>query len=131
MSDPKEVLEHLKYVESKNQTSKQTLKTWEMIKKLTENPNKIFKLVNNGEVLDFADTDDNNYLILNIETLQNGTWEEVREPVSWKEAIEAWFNGKTIRIINEKENYDGLFTSESGVLGIIKADKNSEWYIED
>ena len=76
------------------------MKTWEMIKELTENPGQKFKRVG-GELEISVDIDDNlnwksGYSPLNIYE----EWEEVKQPVSFMEAVES---GKRIKLEHEDD----------------------------
>lgn len=87
------------------------MKTWEMIRELAKNPKKQFKnqegdkvIVDNG-VVKFSNGEifelnfkgyNANYYFSRVGTIDNYEWEEVKQPVSWQEAIEAWLNGKDI-----------------------------------
>ena len=55
------------------------------------------------------------------------TWEIVKEPVTWQEAIQAWIDGKNIYFItlrNERIEFkDGLEIYQDDFI-------KSEWYIE-
>ncbi len=118
------------------------MKTWEMIKELTENPEKIFRNQNgegisvlSGNELYFDDGYKNIYLC--------DEWEEVKESVSF---IDALRSGKKVMIKHQdldgelsymSETYNEIddvmynisnyFTAE-GVREILL---NGEWYIED
>lgn len=76
------------------------MKTWEMIKKLTENPEKEFacnygKAIRLGDKIIWAKT--GKIIELDYYTL-SAKWEEVKAPVPWQEAIQAWIDGKGFRI---------------------------------
>ena len=63
------------------------MKTWEMIKELTENPKKKFRLKGNNVVLEVVDGEidltDIDWVLLDDE------WEEVKEPVDFMTAIKS------------------------------------------
>lgn len=120
------------------------MKTWEMIKELTENPNK--KFVNAfGHIVEhskpkgivFSKPKSLTHISLNDE------WEEIKEPVSFIKAVES---GKKIKVEHDfidgdidylEENYvslDEMFwelgenLSGDGVRDVIT---NGKFYIED
>ena len=122
------------------------MKTWEMIKALTENPEKKFK----GKILGQAELYEGILVwsssmedVVISNTLLKMEWEEVKEPVSFIEAVES---EKKIRVEHEyldgsletlTTNYHGiddvLYTigncfDGDGVRDIIL---NGKWYIED
>ena len=72
-------------------------------------------------------------------------WEEVKRPVTWKEAIEARMNGKGVYFIYEKDKFE-LYGDVLGIYSIngelVEYDdeeecidfdmlQNGEWFIED
>jgi len=76
------------------------VKTWEMLKELTENPNKRFKIVGSGKTDSVVGRIGNS-----VNWVKSGSattmfideeWEEVRTEVTWQEAIEAWAKGSTV-----------------------------------
>lgn len=81
------------------------MKTWEMIKKLTENPEKIFRN-QNGEGISVLSSDelyfDDGYK--NIYLCDE--WEEVKEPVDFMAAVKS---GKRFKLIN-KDDAEGVLT---------------------
>ena len=77
------------------------MKTWEMIKELTENPHKRFKDKRGHEV--FVDKD--NFIRLEAgrvstdlfrKSIEDESWQEIKQSVTWQEAIQAWMGGKSI-----------------------------------
>lgn len=78
------------------------MKTWEMYKALLENPKKKFKMVNSTTVYCLSEKNflqpeeprDRNFLATHLPP--DVEWEEVKEPVPWQEAIQAWIDGETI-----------------------------------
>lgn len=90
------------------------LKTWEIVKALTENPKLKFRRINDGLVFTtetkIRDGQPVSYYISKLIPLRShesilvdDEWELVREPVSFMAAIQAFANGKTIRC-----EWDGL-----------------------
>lgn len=81
-----------------------TLKTWEMIKELTENPDKKFKTEKGVEAyikLGLLHIEDpvSGYVrasIISSETFPTDEWEEVKQPVPWLEAIEHHIKDKEL-----------------------------------
>lgn len=111
------------------------MKTWEMIKALTENPKKKFhisngpdgyveimnnKVVWQGECIEYGEE-----FPLHI-VLDDSEWEEVKQPVSWQEALEAWATGKAITLkingVAHCIDYSGLALNKKDI-------QNGEWYI--
>ena len=87
------------------------MKTWEVLKELTENPNKRFRLPSweDGRYI----TATNTGLIVNeILELANVSrlkvdWEILPQEVTWQEALEAWANGKTVKCT--ARGYDNIY----------------------
>lgn len=128
-------------------------KTWEMIEELSKNPKKKFKPIgqfayvymakdgvlrwHDGEVFEINIYTPNTY---NGDSLHY-KWKEIKESVSWQEAIKAWANGKTIYcILNDgKQSYKYIYPCEKRYLesanydvGISKKQIiEGKWYIED
>lgn len=127
------------------------MKTWEMIKELTENPNKKFKnkkdgykvqMINGLLVYPFYNSEhelqSSDWFLVADNALEM-EWKEVKEPVTWQEAIEAWIDGKTIycllngeKFIYErsplrKSLYDTEWKSSISAAELM----NGDWYIED
>lgn len=114
------------------------MKTWEMIKELTENPEKKFKNKTNKVIAVLPDADlyfpdeDYNYLSIDDE------WEEVKQPVSWQEALEAWANGAAVKCeINDGSGftlfYKGNLYPEDGDEIALCSEEilKGTWYILD
>ncbi|WP_353097710.1 hypothetical protein [Tissierella praeacuta] len=97
------------------------MKTWEMIKELSENPEKKFKAINNNY------PNDENSIITSVgngdivfekantgilAVISLGTvYEEVKEPVSFIEAVKALNSGKTIYVKHGEEfEYTEMFS---------------------
>ena len=112
------------------------MKTWEMIKELTENPEKKFKRV--GDELEVSLDSDNSLLWksghapFNI----NHVWKEVKEPVDFMTAFKAWYDDKKTIIVETEFKGEVIMASifegcneyaEFGA-GLIAEGK---WYIED
>ena len=114
------------------------MKLWEALKALDENPKKIFKSNEGfGEVtLEYR----NGIKFIGIQKTINGAflselryWQEVKQPVPWQEAIEAWANGKRIKYENEHGclTYSGnTLKDELGPLASYQLTTGT-WYIED
>ena len=63
----------------------------------------------------------------------NKDWQEVKQPVTWQEAIEAWANGKRIKYENEHGclTYSGnTLKDEIGPLASYQLTTGT-WYIEE
>ena len=112
------------------------MKLWEVLKELDENPNKRFKSVNYNqeEIIISMGTGcyDLPFRVLD----SNRDWQEIKQPVTWQEAIEAWANGGKVKCILHGESFiydssqwknmysgDG-YLCDSEIL-------NGTWYIED
>ena len=138
------------------------MKTWEVIKMLSENPKLKFvtghfnylgfdckNVLSWGDCLDdfkhhkpgreFNIINKNNVKNLNLD------WELVKEPVHWKDAIEAWLDGKKVYFMDNNKKYsihDGSFAvdyindeyveinSEDEII-TKRRFKRAEWYIEE
>ena len=64
----------------------------------------------------------------------NKDWQEVKQPVTWQEAIEAWVNGNTIscEFNGHKSIYSQGYLGDQNTLAPIKSEfKEGTWYIED
>ncbi len=89
--------------------------------------------VHNGKLL--VDNDSGNYAFASSYC----ELEEIKQPVTWQEAIAAWVNGKAIYVCLEhgtKYSYaaenNKLSTSHGGIPLITKQEiKSGTWYIED
>jgi hypothetical protein len=119
------------------------MKTWEMLKELTENPKKRFKRKNwegvyicskNGFI---CDSNGDRYGIYDVMEDLDGGWEELPREVTWQEAIEAWINKERIEVWQEVSL---VYRSSSGYkLGASEKDKGyhfdrsdftkGKWYI--
>lgn len=115
------------------------MKLWEVIKELSENPKKKFEYIfgNQKHVLKCSNM---GYFYLDIyydneivesKTAMGGfngnidikwSWQEVKQPVTWQEAIQAWLDGKRIKL--EKP-----VTDKSGILGSLIGPMNDGIYI--
>ncbi len=121
------------------------MKTWEMIKELTENPEKKFR-IKNGEretYVTMRKGDGCNVIIWQGE-YQSGQkfavtdgkeeWEEVKQPVPWQEAIEAWANGHTVEchLNNYEIKYKGDYLAGQNLNVMRKSEiLTGTWYILD
>jgi len=115
------------------------MKLWEVLKALDENPKKVFesnlagleyKISLDGEIIAF---ESGAVKFIGLNNCRD--WQEVKQPVTWQEAIEAWTNGKTIRC--EDGGFDYLFsggksilTDSVGPIDTYQITKGT-WYIED
>lgn len=113
------------------------MKTWEMLKELTENPNKRFCSTKNksdcvsnncGKV----EWIDGNHFYPSW--ILDEEWEEAPQEVTWQEALEAWANGKDIKsVIYDEEIFykheEGYLEDQNG--DAISFDELTEgkWYI--
>jgi len=115
------------------------MKTWEMLKELTENPNKRFRLPSwdkdefiTGGGRDIVGHEGQMY-VLGHNCIDDG-WEEVPTEVTWQEAIEAWANGKDIKsVIYDEEIFykheDGHLEDQNGDAISLDELTEGKWYI--
>lgn len=78
---------------------------------------------------------------LQINDIFTSEWEEVKEPVTWQEAIEARMNGKDVYFIYEEDKHEvygdvlGIYSVNDEILDDDYIDfdmlQNGEWFIED
>ena len=118
------------------------MKTWEMIKELTENPKKVFKVI--CEESQQETTVSINYGEITTQGYQqlftDDEWEEVKQPVSFMEAVAS---EQRLLYINPNDSADarggyyaldeflqllGRTHTDDGVADLIL---NGEFYIED
>lgn len=121
------------------------MKLWEVIKKLDENPNKRFKHAL-GSIIGFADNvlqwlEKDGEIIepFLVRDRRSGTgichntgddWQEVRQPVTWQEAILKFAEGKKVTAeFNCQEWTLGALIELPDYLN--RAITNGTWYIED
>lgn len=91
------------------------MRTWEMIKELTEHPSKEFKneygsiIHHNG--LELRWKDDRSRVDFTNKFI-NGKWEEVKQPVTCQEALEAWAKGAVVKCeINDDSGFTLFYKS--------------------
>lgn len=80
------------------------MKLWEVLKELEENPMKVFEhesldqraFVSGGLIIEEGQ---------HRKLIYMNDWQEVKQPVTWQEAIEAWADGKKIRCVIGKAEY--------------------------
>lgn len=127
------------------------MKTWEVIQKWNENPDIKFRNLESGEIWTIGLS--GNIVAVNKNGIQLGQryinkltipheWEEVKEPVTWQEAIQAWIDRKDFKVVMPNgveyrqraifrlgylENLDGLDKSNFTVDMFL----NGKFYIED
>lgn len=116
------------------------MKTWEMIKELTENQNKRFKNQygdvvgkGNGQTDKKGFTDGvfyKNNTPCRYEVDLNDVWEEVKEPVDFMTAFNAWWSdNKTISY--ELDGHKYTINTKSDVKFYPREIKYAKWFIED
>lgn len=120
-----------------------TYETWEVIKALSENPKLKFKTDSQGygyghEVCLWIDKGGN--LVADevikqdhpttCERWLKATWQLVRTPVTWQEAIQAWVDGKTVRCECKECGYC-LFQCPFDDRFCGKGFKSGVWFIGD
>lgn len=130
------------------------MKYWQVVKELEENPDKVFEAWLDGKegwkvrmsvisrYFHFEVFDGERLVHLSINGgAFNGNvsadldWHEVRQSVTWEEAIQAWVGGKTIKCEHGQitfvynPDYDEFFGNNSGVHKRLFT--NGKWYVED
>lgn len=124
------------------------MKTWEMIKELTENPSKKFKRTKDGvefktsqKIVDSIKVGTYVEEAINYRSrdcvLLEDDWTEVKQSVSLLEALQAWANGETITCelnglhatYNPKEGSNLVDFSGRGLSS--KEINQGIWYIEN
>ena len=117
------------------------MKTWEMLKELTENPKKRFRLTTAGGswgdyelYVSGKDIVNNQNFSGTCSLSLNDDWEEVQTEVTWQEAIEAWANGHDIKsiIYGEEIFYkheDGHLEDQNGDAVSLDELTEGKWYI--
>ena len=115
------------------------MKLWEVLKALEENPKKKFtssgligdigiSIASKSYKFKYDDISDDIHIDMKRD------WQEVKQSVTWQEAIEAWATkGKDISCTVDKFNvkYTGRVLQDNTNLGITKAEiEEGTWYIE-
>ena len=113
------------------------MNTWEMLKELTENPNKVFENQNGLKVRTCDgvlcyDEDLHRYGALFVGDTED--WEEVPTEVTWQEAVQAWANGKDIKsVIYDEEIFyrhiEGYLEDQNGDAISLDELTEGKWYI--
>ena len=120
------------------------MKLWEVMKKLDENPNKRFKHAL-GSIIGFADNvlqwlEKDGEIIepFLVRDRRSGTgichntgddWQEVKQPVTWQEAIQAWGAGKIVSV--EVGGCKYLFSDARNHELTGRMIQFGTWYVED
>lgn len=129
------------------------MKLWEVLKELEENREKKYKMISTFWKIHEIGLDDNGYYTFstiyngkNIDAepggwfggniYQEADWQEVKQPVTWQEAIEAWVNGKTVKCVDDEGKawtykQKWLVASEDDNALALNEIKYGTWYIED
>ena len=141
------------------------MKLWEVIKALTEDPTKKFVLdegdrnytLSVGEgcfanYFNLSAIDGNGANISNFDsgqfdgnfTTDEDDWQLVRQPVTWQEAIQAWYEGKKAvwegdgerRVFDRNNSWLGLkhqaqMIDQDGDAVTVRMISGGEWYVED
>lgn len=115
------------------------MKTWEMIKELTENPKRKYKRVSDGRKFEscsmkISDGQLVDYYISGI--AKNGSecislndeWELIPQEVLWQEALSAWVKG--VSIIRELGGTSCTFTKNTAFAVSRNELIHGKWYIE-
>jgi len=110
------------------------MKLWEVIRALTQNSALQFKRMGmatteiglkNGELVWLYSNDT---FLIDGWNLDSDEWEMVPRLVTWKEAIEAWANGKTIRLVMPQ--WEQILRPTNEVQLNACRIKEGKWYIE-
>lgn len=128
------------------------MKTWELFKKLLESPQKKFKCLSEPQVGSIIGRDESGLIdwfkngvpegtYFNIQNTLDWEWEEIKEPVSFMEAVES---GKLLKVNHEiivKTKYLETFNLLDGLINELSRDfshsemrdiiLNGKWYIEN
>lgn len=118
------------------------MKTWEAIKKLTENPEKQF-IDTYGNILKIYKSEvyeglkcfnkDGNEVFISVKD----SWKEVKQPVTWKEAFEAGLEGKKIKVEGQNLTYSNYEDLTYAIRYLAQRPNyyqdlmKTNWYIED
>ena len=112
------------------------MKLWEVFKALEENPKKVFKDKHSRtiHINDKGGIQFNGVNIVRSKTFgvcyidPKVDWQEVKQPVTWQEAFEAWLNGTPVYCILE----NGKRVEYDQNINFIHAHslKTGTWYIE-
>ena len=108
------------------------MKLWESLEKGSGYAGKKFKhpdgysLVCHGDVTFY-------YQGVSRDSLRvpNDGWYEVRQPVTWQEAIEAWADGKKISYSYGGYDRQLPFEDSNAMMLTIQKIKEAEWYVEE
>ena len=121
------------------------MKLWEVFKALEENPKKVFEFNDVWKTAKLSNDDgwfklkfygkDENLISESCGGVFNGNinsryeWHEVKQPVPWREAFEAWLNGTPVSCVLE----NGKQVKYDQNTNFIHAHslKTGTWYIED
>ena len=116
-------------------------KTWEMVKLLSENPDKVFKLEDGLRIYSYKGTIScTNASPIFMEVHIYDEWEEVLKYVTWQEAIEANSRNRRVMVITDRNlcpsytttfNCDALLRDPDGDAMTALAITTGTWYILD
>ena len=147
------------------------MKLWEVLKALDENPWKVFSATSGDSYLELsADIDhlkDFGYTFLDVVTTcevegrvkhalsclgkLSADWREVKRPVTWQEAIQAWSDGKKVvweedKVVWEEDaerrvfdrnkswaiqKYQNHLLDQDGDAVTVRMISGGKWYVED
>lgn len=109
------------------------MKLWEVLKALEENPEKEFECVGMRLIRESG-----TYRFINVNTRErnfymgvDNDWQEIKKPVTWQEALEAWANGKPIKCECEFGIIYFKPPRQSSACLTAKLITHGTWYIED
>lgn len=122
------------------------MKTWEVMRLLEENPNRVYeaRLARNPWVVrvrvetgcykftghDANDGDQILQPLVEERMTLDLDWHEVKQPVTWQEAVEAWADGKKVSYSYVDSDLGYVFEDYNATLTTDNL-KNAKWYVED
>ena len=122
------------------------MKQWEVMRLLEENPTKVYeaRLARNPWVARIRvengcykvtghDANDGDEIIQSLSkemATLDLNWHEVKQPVTWQEAIQAWADGKKVsyKYPDDKTMYP---FEDSNQMVTVEKIKTADWYVED
>jgi hypothetical protein len=118
------------------------MKLWEVIKELTDDPTKIFEISDRGSRerigrdgnylwygrIDHGMISDSPLLGGSVD-INNNNWQIFKQPVTWQEAIQAWADGKTIRL--KMPEWEQVWKPTNAISFNYCQITQGSWYVED
>ena len=115
------------------------MKLWEVIKALTEDSTKEFEITQHGRTETL--TVGHGYLnysqhaghkLVDDVYVNDNSWQLVRQPVTWQEAIQAWADGKVVYVENKAGGRVYRYGGESEKMYLLTSEiTEGTWYVED